>query len=442
MARQGEETGLGWLPHSRRWLLVAPALLLLWIVGQIDKTNISLIIADEAFLRELNLAGRNTELGGLMGAFLAGYGIAIFLWGFLVDRFGPRVCAMTGILCWGGFLFLSSRATSIEELLALRFFLGVAEGNLWPVSNALTNRWFPAHEHSRAQAFWLTGSTLGTAVGVPIVTQLLLASGWRGTLGYLALLSLLPIALLFFVRNRPREQKGISLRELQAIESDPKKAVSVTPMSLSELLRHTPFWLIAVCQLASCTTIFTLVQWTPRFLTSYRQESFRSMSGWITLGYVLATILTLAVGYLADRTMQRSLAGMWVSFLFALTVLPGAFLLPPAGSALLLSTLIAVAAVTAAVNGALLHQMVRPEAIARGTGIYVGLGNGLAGVGPAAFGYFITLLGGQYWGGFLYLALLNVVGAVCYLALHRISSRALAAAPVAAPSRKVLTTES
>ena len=122
MARQGEERGLGWLPHSRRWLLVAPALLLLWMVGQIDKTNISLIIADEAFLRELNLAGRNTELGGLMGAFLAGYGIAIFLWGFLVDRFGPRVCAMAGILCWGGFLFLSSRATSIEELLALRFF--------------------------------------------------------------------------------------------------------------------------------------------------------------------------------------------------------------------------------------------------------------------------------------------------------------------------------
>ena len=41
-----------------------------------------------------------------------------------------------------------------------------------------------------------------------------------------------------------------------------------------------------------------------------------------------------------------------------------------------------------------------------------------AGEGPDAFGYFITLLGGQYWGGFLFLALLNGWGAASYLALH------------------------
>src|SRR5438105_6026396 len=86
---------------TRRWRLVAPALLFLWIVGQIDKTNISLIIANETFIKDLNLAGHNAQLGGLMGYFLLGYGIAIFLWGFLVDRFGPRICAIAGIVCWG-----------------------------------------------------------------------------------------------------------------------------------------------------------------------------------------------------------------------------------------------------------------------------------------------------------------------------------------------------
>ena len=190
--------------------MVAPSLLFLWIVGQIDKTNISLIIANEGFLKELHLVGRNADLGALMGTFLVGYGIAIFLWGFLVDRFGPRVCAIIGIVCWGGCLLLSSRATSIGQLLALRFFLGVAEGNLWPVGNALTNRWFPVREHSRAQAFWITGSSLGTAIGVPIVTNLILATGWRNTLVALAVISLLPVILLAFISNRPREQKGIS----------------------------------------------------------------------------------------------------------------------------------------------------------------------------------------------------------------------------------------
>ncbi len=145
-----------WLP-SRRWLLVAPALLFLWIIAQIDKTNVSLVIADPTFLRELNVAGHNTELGGLMSSFFVGYGVSIFIWGFLVDRFGPRKCVIAGILGWAVTLFLSSRAGGIKEYLLIRFFLGAAEGNLWPVCNALTNRWFPVREHSRVQAFWITG---------------------------------------------------------------------------------------------------------------------------------------------------------------------------------------------------------------------------------------------------------------------------------------------
>ena len=151
-----------WL-MSRRWFLVAPTLLFLWIIAQIDKTNVSLFIADAKFLKELNLVGHNAELGGLMSTFFIGYGVSIFAWGFLVDRFGPRLCAIGGILGWGCALFLSSKAHGIQELLWIRFVLGVAEGNLWPVSNALTNRWFPVREHSRVQAFWITGSTLGTA---------------------------------------------------------------------------------------------------------------------------------------------------------------------------------------------------------------------------------------------------------------------------------------
>src|ERR1700751_4049876 len=109
-----------WL-NSRRWLLVAPALLFLWVIAQIDKTNVSLIIADPTFLRELNVAGHNTELGGLMSSFFVGYGVSIFIWGFLVDRFGPRKCVIAGILDWALTLFLSSRVGGIKEYLLFRF---------------------------------------------------------------------------------------------------------------------------------------------------------------------------------------------------------------------------------------------------------------------------------------------------------------------------------
>jgi len=407
------------VPVTRRWLLVAPALLLLWIIGQIDKTHISLIIADRAFLTELNLEGHHPELGGLMSTFFIGYGVAIFGWGFLVDRFGPRRCAVAGTLCWGAVLFLSSRVGGIMEYLFIRFLLGVAEGNLWPVSNALTNRWFPVREHSRVQAFWITGAPLGTAIGVPIVTALMLANGWRGALAALSLISLVPVALFLFVTDSPHEAARISERELRDIEDDRKIVASKRRMSFAELLKSRAFWLITVCQLASATTIYTLIHWLPSYLNGLRHLPFKTMGGWITAGYLLATVVTLVAGYVADRTMQRALTGAVVSLGFVLVVLPAAQWLSPAGSALVLSTLISVPCATAALNGALMHTRVQPEAIARGTGVYVGIGNLVSALGPTVFGVLINAMAGEYWGGFVFLAVLNAVAAVCYLALHR-----------------------
>jgi MFS family permease len=401
---------------TRRWLLVAPALLVLWIVAQIDKTNVSLVIADKGFLSELHLAGHNTELGGLMSAFFAGYGIFIPVWGFLVDRFGPRICAITGSCAWGILLFLSSRAGHIDHYLAIRFFLGAAEGNLWPVCNALSNRWFPAREHSRIQAFWLSGTTLGTAVGVPLTAALMLDSGWRGALAELALISLLPMALFLFIGNRPPGSGRFSEARLSGADGDPQ-------VTFRELLKTAPFWLITVTQAVVATSIYTLIQWLPSYLTAARHLSFAEMGRWITLGFVLAAVLTVFVGYVADRTMKRALTASVACMAFVVLVFPFARMFSPVMCAIALSTLTFVGSIGGALNGALLHAMVRPEAIARATGVYVGIGNFTSAAGPALFGYLISALGGAYWGGFLFLALVNVLGAACYFALHRLAVR-------------------
>ena len=58
----------------------------------------------------------------------------------------------------------------------------------------------------------------------------------------------------------------------------------------------------------------------------------------------------------------------------------------------------------------------------------------IAAVGPWIFGKLIGTLGGKYWGGFLFLALLNMIGAMVYFVVHRISKQvvtASAADPIA-----------
>jgi len=398
---------MSWI-FTKRWLLVAPAMLFLWIVAQVDKTNVSLIIADSHFLDELHLAGHHAELGGLMSAFFLGYGLSMFGWGFLVDRCGPKVCAIAGSILWAASLYVSSRVTSINEYLLLRFLLGVAEGNLWPVCNALTNYWYPVREHARVQTFWVSGSTLGTAIGVPVVSALMLSSGWRGALALLAIMSLMPVAVFLFVGNRPRTGQREAGWELE----------EAPETSLPELWRSNSFWLVAFCQFVSCTTIYTLIQWIPSYLTSVRHMRFSAMGGWITIGYIAATVMTLWAGYIADRTMLRALTGAVVCIAFVILVMP-AQMMPDWASAVLLSTLIGVPGTTGALNGALMHRMIRSSGIARATGVYVGLGNLVSALGPVLFGVLIGTLGGQYWGGFLFLAVVNASGAVVYFVLHR-----------------------
>ncbi len=432
MRVQRSAAGLWQMLHTRRWLLVAPSLALWWMLGQVDKINISLVIADPSFLQELKLQGRYGELGGLMSAFLLGYGASVFLWGFLVDRFGPRRCLIAGTACWVFIMLAMSRATTLEELLAARFLLGAAEGNMWPVSNALTNRWFPSREHSRAQTFWLSGASLGTTVGVPLVTGLIAASSWRGMMAALAAISLVVIVNFSFIANQPRSQKGMRPSEVEEIESDRNSAGAVPLMSFRELLRSASFWLITVCMIIAVTTIFTMIQWTPSFVTAERHLTRESMSGTLTAGYAMATAVAMLMGYISDRTMQRALTAAGMSLAFTVLVLPAALLLPPVGGAVLLALLSATPLATAALNGALLHTLVRPEAVARGTGIYSGVASIVpALIGPYGFGKLISALNGRYWGGFAFLAFLNLIGAGCYVALHRMSSRTAAVAAMA-----------
>jgi cyanate permease len=158
------------------------------------------------------------------------------------------------------------------------------------------------------------------------------------------------------------------------------------------------------------------------------------MTEWITVGYLLATVLTFGVGYIADRTMERALTAAWTCGAFVVLVLPLAYWLPAAASAVCLAALVAAPPIIAALNGALLHTLVQPEAVARGTGIYSGFGTILSAIGPVTFGALINSLDGEFWGGFVFLALLNLAGAVCYFALHRTMIRAAETIPAAAMS--------
>ena len=399
-----------------RWWLIAPTLILFVVINQVDKSNISVLIADRNFLSDFHLTGQPARIGFLSSAFFYAYGVSLMMWGFLVDRFGPRRSAVAGVLGWAAATSWCALASSVNELYLARFALGLVEGCMWPVCNSFAGRWFAAREHGRIQAFWVNGTQIGIAVGLPIVTVLLFAGGWRMVFwacGIGSLLILLPM-FLWLAPDEPGQSRWVSASERLFIEEHRAGAQIAAGASFAHVLKDSRFWLVTLCHAILVATFFGLTTWIPTYLTQVRGMTFSTMSAGVALSYLLPILLALVIGYFSDRTMRRATVAAVASIVMAIMIV-GAVVIPSAIASMLLLVISFAAPITSgAANTSLLHVLAPADQVGRSTGICVGAANVLGAAAPTVIGYLIGLFRGRYLAAFGFLAALSLVQALFY----------------------------
>ena len=402
---------------SLRWWLIAPTLILFVIINQIDKSNISVLIADRQFLSDLHLTGQPARIGFLSSAFFYAYGASLMIWGFIVDRIGPRRSAIAGVLGWAVATACCAVARTTNELYLARFALGLVEGCMWPVCNSYAGRWFAAREHGRIQAFWVNGTQIGIAVGLPVVTALLLAGGWRTVFWACSVgsvLILLPM-FLWLAPDEPAQSRFLSPAESRFIQGHRASAEkSVKHANFAQVLKGSPFWLITLCHAILVATFFGLTTWIPTYLTQVRGMAFSTMSAGVALSYLLPVTLALVIGYISDRTMRRATVAAVSSLAAAVTILSAVIIPGAIASMLLLVISFAPPIVSGATNTSLLHVLVPSDQVGRATGICVGIANVLGAAAPTIIGYLIGLFSGRYLVAFGFIAALNMIQAFLY----------------------------
>ncbi len=404
-----------------RWWLIAPILLTFVIINQIDKSNISVLIADAKFAADLGAthldhSADHARLGFISSAFFYGYGIALMIWGFVVDRIGPRKSALIGVLGWAVTSLWCGWSTSLTEMYAARFALGLAEGGMWPVCNKYVGQWFARSEHGRIQAFWFNGAQIGIAIGLPIVTSLLLAGGWRGVFFACAIGSaaiLLPV-FWWLAPDQPSASRWVNAAEQSFIEDNRPR----TDASASGGLRYlaTPaFWMIAFCHGCLVASFFGLSTWIPSYLTKVRGLRFTTMSFSVAAAYLIPVLLALWIGHVADkRSLSRAMVSAATSVAMAMLIVAGVNAPVTMIAVVLLVTSMAAPITQGAANTALLHELVNPDQIGSATGLCVGVGNILGAAGPAVVGWFIGHAHGEYAGAFGSIAALNLLQGMIY----------------------------
>lgn len=184
---------------------------LIMLMDGYDQTAVS--FAAPAIIKEWHVA--RGGFGPVFGAGLFGTLVGSFIFGYFGDRFGRKRAIVSGSLFFGLLTLISVWATSLHDLMLLRFIAGLGMGGVVPNSVALVAEYAP----KRLRATWVTlmfsGFSIGAGSGGLVSSALIHRYGWPvmfvvGGVGSLLVALLLIVMLpesakLLVVRQRSVE---------------------------------------------------------------------------------------------------------------------------------------------------------------------------------------------------------------------------------------------
>ncbi|WP_428310572.1 MFS transporter [Hydrocarboniphaga sp.] len=233
--------------------------------------------------------------GGITIAGLAGAALSIPI-GLLVDRLGPRIVGLIGVLLMtGAFAMLGTATGSTANWLGLWCLIAFA--NLWLQATVWTSAVGSRFEQSRGLAFAITlsGASLSAAVFPVLSTALIGAYGWRNAfaaMGGIWAAVVLPVMLLFF--------RGAQDGPLRRSVASRAAAGALPGVSVREGLRSPAFYrLLLASGLFTFTALGIVVHFVP--ILKDRGADPLAAAGVASLVGLFSLLGRLGTGFLLDR---------------------------------------------------------------------------------------------------------------------------------------------
>ncbi|WP_051940507.1 MFS transporter [Phaeacidiphilus oryzae] len=386
-----------------RWLGVL-ALLVVVLVSYIDRVNVSVLITDDSFTRHFGMAGDKALQGLLMTVFLAGYGVAAFLLTpFYETVLGVRRGLLVSLACWAVFTLVSPYAVGAVTLLALRALLGGSEGPLFSLKTMYVQEHFEPAEVGKPNAVTSMGVSLGTAVGLPLVTWLVYSWSWRSSFLLLGLLNAvvgLPL-VWFLVRSRAR----------RAASAEPRPGFGRT---LRAALRTPRLGWILLIEIATLAYLWGSSAWLPSYLLQDRHFSIAAMGAVSSLPFLMSLASGFLGGWLIDRLPGRRLPLLFVAGSIGTGLCVA--LVVATGTSWVAATGLILANGFWGLQGPAIPTLVQrhsaPGAVGSTYGVVNGVGNLVSALMPTAMGAVMAATGG-FTGGYSLLIATQAVTLVC-----------------------------
>ncbi|EKK20857.1 MFS transporter [Fructilactobacillus florum] len=233
-----------------------------------------------------------TGAAGLIGT-ITNWGMLLggILFGWLGDRFGRvRIFSVT-ILFFAIPTVLMSVTTNLTQIYFLRLLAGIGAGGEYGLGITLVAETFPQKMLGRLSSLTALGGQVGAALAAICAALIIPAWGWRA----LYLMALLPLLLIFLVRNKLTESPSF-INEKPASRNNLWHRLRQDLFGTKTLRRNT-FGLMTMVTV-QIAGYFGLMNWLP---TIVQQQSHLQVAG--SSLWMIATIIGISIGMLTFGTL-------------------------------------------------------------------------------------------------------------------------------------------
>lgn len=275
-----------------RWLIIG-LLSLGVIIAYVDRTNISVALATPEFKRFFQL--NDQDRGTLNSAFFWSYAFLQIPAGWVVDRYGVKIPYAIGFLFWSLISAGTALSSSVTQLFALRFLLGVGESVVTPASMRWIRFNFAEKERGLAVGLYMTGTKIGPAIGAPIAVWLINQYDWRKMfliLGVGCLVWLIPWLML--IQDNDREKEKEAARKTKQPD-----------VSFGRVMASPVIWGTIIGTFCYMYFVYFCMTWMPAYFVERRHLSLSSMSLYTFFSFGGMAAMAALAGWAADRMIAR-----------------------------------------------------------------------------------------------------------------------------------------
>ncbi len=284
------------------WVVVG-LLSVVALLNYMDRQMLSTM--QEAMKLDIVELQKAESFGFLMAIFMYIYGFMSPIAGTIADRVNRKWLIVGSLFVWSAVTYGMGMATTYNQLLWLRAFMGISEALYIPAGLALITDYHTGKTRSLAIAIHMTGLYLGQALGgfgatVAANFTWHTAFHWFGIIGIVY-----SVVLVFFLR----EKKANTQRSTYDLENKPLKLPLLKGLSM--IFSMTAYWVILFYFAAPSLPGWAIKNWIPTLFSDSLNIPM-SEAGPISTIVIAASSFIGAVfigGPLSDRWVQKNLRG-------------------------------------------------------------------------------------------------------------------------------------